>query len=411
VRRFITIVFVLAMAGLGTTLPVLASSTLSASSPDGRVSDRATPVPASERPPDLAAMVLIPSDLPQSGFGLEASDTYGLDSYDAPTLPSLRDAGYVTGYESSLVLAPSGKIAMRVQTALDELTDANGAEIGFSVFTNGNDPAIEEVEGTHTIGDDSYLSRKHEHATDVDQDYDLLTLVFREGPIVATIYTQDWTGKQPEIAATEALGDALDARVQAGLHGQTPGLGTRIVRLDLPRSYTSDDVYRRLDGQDISNWDDTPEIIASRKASYLNAIDFYTTDQMTSTSDAPTWVSWRLGRFPSAADASTWLKAYLPYVENDPTQPWTVTPMSGAPSYGDESRTFTYTYQTSDGTIAGAAVLARFGAIGVIVRIQNYQDAIPLPVNAVEELIQEETNCIDASAPCRPQPVPDNITA
>ena len=103
-RRPLIFAFV-AMLVVGST-PVAA-----APPPRPHVSGSPTTIPLSI---DLAEMTLAPDDLGVSGYGLEASESFGLDFYEASVQASLAKAGFVRGYQSQLAHGDATAVAQVV---------------------------------------------------------------------------------------------------------------------------------------------------------------------------------------------------------------------------------------------------------------------------------------------------------
>lgn len=364
---------------------------------------------AAAAPLDLATMVLVPADLPAKDAVVFSGARYFLDSYSGRKAIALRAAGYNGGFESWL--GPEGNDReYQVAAALDEFKTVKGAMDGYEAFL-GSAPNV----GTTTIGEESWLGA-HQGADPYDNTRpdNGLILAFRINRIVATVYVDNFTAKKPSVAAAERLGTTLAARIKHTLARRPaePGLSNRALRLNVPVESMYQDAYYRLAGRDrIGAYDaNLPRGAQSFDTYYHGATDIYVSGQhVNDRPDTPSYAL-RMATFPKTYDAAKWVKTYLAINGKGPDGWRAIKERQGAKTFGDQSHVATYHYPAAKvdpgPTIYGTVIVARYGSVGVAVRIQAYQ---PVPVALVEALMTAQAKCLTSSALCPRTKVPAGL--
>jgi hypothetical protein len=389
---------------------VLGSSSVGAAPPP-LPSGGSTAGSTENQPLDLAAMMLLPEDLPAAGFGWDWSDVYGVSAFSTLDKIELQTAGFVRGHEIMYTIATStaaDDLEQQVRVTIDLFEDAEGAEAGFNALSTFENPDIVETGVSGEIGEASALLRQHDYQDSYSEGNtgEMAILVFRTGPIVASIFAFDWTGAEPDDSAMLKMGETLAGNIDEGLRGDGPGLSAKIVRLDVNYQLSAYDGYWLIDGKGIPTWNDTDERLAKRLSSYEGADAVYGVSQSISQEQGAPIVGWRAVEFPDSAAASDWVEQYLDQLAANGD--WRLTPDAGASTYGDSSRTAAYEYQTSDGdTFYGMAIVTHFGSLGVALMIEARDE---VPVSIAEALMETEVDCVAGPDPCPVVPVPEELT-
>jgi hypothetical protein len=350
-RRLVVFVLVLA------SLMVRASGAAAQdATPDASPQTTAAPL-------DLPALMLTPADLEAAGF-----PGYGADVSELLTSPEslvasygfadevtdqLQAAGFQRIYAAWLrVIDPeTGQIRREVYPYIEEYADAAGAERGFDVIQAaniGDDPAVQIMTGTHTVGERSQLVRYGSGpasgtpvASSVAAETPLalsLDLEFRLGPRNAGVMITDFTGTPPDVAEVETLADALLAKLEAAPHLALPGLSVHALRLD--GAVGSSDAYVRQDGVTIPVINESPDTRQVRDALYGSAAHVYRTYFYVPAGDEgvadDVGVQYLLLQFPDAPAAAAYL-AELPAALEQSAGFSELTVQSERPALGDDA--------------------------------------------------------------------------
>ena len=199
--------------------------------------------------------------------------------------------------------------------------DASGAAQGFAlvpdVFETG---PVTAVPGTHPIGDDSRLTRVAARDPQAGTPSHELALGFRQGRLTARVLIRDWSGNEPTLETIEALAVRLSARIGRVLEDGGPELSIHVVRPEARAYAVNSENYIRLDGEDIRSTYETPEELATRVASYGEAIDVFTssTEIEANDSDYTLGFSADLYRFAEEDQAAAWLREAPTHLSQGP---------------------------------------------------------------------------------------------
>jgi len=376
---------------------------------------------------DLAAMTLIPSDMPQGQYVLDTNGMvslaeeaasanfyrHGSDADLQHLTDELRGAGWLRRYTSRLGLPTANdptQFTLSVVSYVTEYRDAAGAAKGFAILQDESlIPTARTVQGTRTFGDRSQLTSDSGTTSD-GAPFRELALAFQLGNLTAGVIVDDYTNHAPAVATVEALGAKLQARI-ATVRARPEGLGSEILRLAAPGPSSALDGYIRRDGITIPLYNEPGTAFSARNASYDGASDVYDYQQTLPRNVAtgvpmPYYLD-RLWRFPSASAASTWLRTAVqavgveggPYVE--------LTQVPRAAKYGDESLTYSYGYRISDTlTTQGFMIFARVG--NEVARVQ-IDGAPSVPLSAVAAVAAEQVACLRARVCPSAAPLPPGL--
>jgi len=391
----------------------------------------ATAQSESPAPVDLAAMTLTPADLAAVGLadlGLTSGQTLSAaDLADRAIWPAgageeqdaVRDtldaAGWQKGYGvilASLRDPNRSDLRRQVEVEVAAYADAPGAAQGFAlvpdVFETG---PITAVPGTHPIGDDSRLTRVAARDPQAGTPSHELALGFRQGRLTARVLIRDWSGDEPTLATIEALAVRLSARLGRVLEDGGPELSIHVVRPEARAYAVNSENYIRLDGEDIRSTYETPEELATRVASYGEAIDVFTssTEIDDNDSDYTLGFSAELYRFAEEDQAAAWLREAPAHLSQGPDVT-AFTVEEDIAGFDDEAiavtldRDFDHDgmeiYHTS-------AVLFRRGAVVANIGLTRVYD--PPSMAATIELAAAQAACLAATDCLSTQPVPDSL--
>jgi hypothetical protein len=408
------VMVVVGLAGAGGFPPALAQD--------------ASPIasPTQEEQLDLPAMVLLPSDIDEPGFGLGESGFLSVEAQAAfvaahtalplaDILDPLRGTGFVRRYDLYLdqqvpagTATPEGianQLGMRISTSVTEYTSTRGAAAGFELLERQleDQGAAQDVALTMTFGDESDLTRYSVVTTDTNMPYQELDLTFRVDNLVADVIIRDFSNQAPEVAQAEALGKKLEDRIGEVLASGGPGLSNQVIR---PEGTAIQDAYIVRDGHPIPNYLESADTLANVGRSVGSATDVYSREQPLG--ELPYLVT-RLHRFATDEDAAAWIAEQPTFTVADPDAQYVdVTEVTGQATIGQESRVFAYGFQIDEATLAhGYMIFSRVGP--VVARIQV--DSVPeAPLDAALELADAQVRCLEARSCQQPIPVPAELS-
>ena len=378
-------------------------------------------------PLDLAAMTLVPSDVPVPGFALAGARQAPLGdeaarlardrgAWHAETEAAIRDdlanAGWHARYESRLVLADGdepGRVGATVVSDVTEYADAAGAAAGFGLVVREDAAgAARPRRGLIPLGEESRLVRTFVPGAEPERPAVRLTMTFRVGNLVAAVAATDLTAELDwGVTAVEGLAASLLVRVEAVRGGGAPGLGPRLLRFDdadLPPPAA--DLYDRLGGETFPLYGVDPEDAADRERLFGAATDVYSYEQALPTGATlgvpPSYVA-KLYRFPDVASAAGWLEGAPALLFDDPGSFLDLAEVEEAATIGEASRTVAFAFPASDAvTTSGYRVYARVG--NEVARVQI--DAEPgVALATVEAFARVQVACLGRATCEEPPPV------
>lgn len=401
------------------------------------------PAAPPERPLDLAAMTLTPSDLDAlglPGFGLAnqssmrdaetdavvQADGNALDA--AERLEIYEENGFRARYVGSLlqprlplVRRRSGLIdaEVRVTTAVTEFATAEGAAAVFG-FNEGpmDDAPGEDVEGSRPFGDQSELTRSTGTEALSGEPLQRLELAARTGNLIAEVVVVDYRAVEPDLPTVERLGEALLDKLATVRANGGAGLSGRAVRLTPAAPWIEEarlrDYYVRREGvaeptfaQIVAALRDgrsTPVPQVTLRPGTVSPIDTYmywTPVGEGDPLDLPLYVAW-LDRYDSPEQA----RAALTSLTDDLGPGYVdVVEFTAGEELGDQSREWVYAYEGDpSGPVRGHLVVVRVGS--ELIRAQV--DA-PGGVRGegVRVLAAAQAACLRDATTCAPLPALD----
>jgi hypothetical protein len=380
-----------------------------------------TAAPDADQPLDLAAMLLTPADLAAHGLtGLgftvpEYRDQVEGFRDDLVALGWQRD--YVTRHAVPME-SDGGSTLVRtsVESFVAEYRDVAGAAAAFALIESeieaaDEPPAAQDIPSTRTIGDQAEITRD-ERGRDRGRTAVHLDLTFRVGNLYAGVLLADYIGQEPDLATLEALGETLLAKIDTVRAAGGPGLQMRMLRLDGPGLVTQFDGYSRLAGETIPAYNTTAEETMVTAATLGDATDSYIVVQHLTggTVDAADDVEFTsfVSRFDSPEVAARWLQDTQARMERAAAFV-NVTPVTGAPTLGDESAAFSLTTVDDELRNTGLTYYVRVGRDVTGLRLIADPEASLSAATALLVLAQVE--CLQSAQACPRIRVPASLVA
>lgn len=375
------------------------------------------------QPLDLAAMVLVPTDLDIPGIGIWAGITATIDhlvpfwieatgldpdetSEDTVKEQLLRRL-WLRQYVSLLIapVAVDVEEPMIIGSEVSEFRSITAADVYFHDLY----PVPDWTESSQPIGDESVVFGPER---DSDGSYFTRSVKFRIDNIVAGV-TVAKGRSAPSDSQVESLALTFLDRIEQVKREGGPSLSTQLVRPE-SNGVTPDSVvphtdnYIRLDGANFSLLSLEEGENRFPEPLYDEAADVYFFDQSLLTGDEGTSddVDYTniLLRFPDEAAAKAWLAngqervaAFGAWAE------WKVTPIPSAPTIGEESVTFAIEGESRDGHL----IYVRVGRVIAQVHILA-RPGTPV-LEGVQELAMAQAACLRAQELCDPVPVPASL--
>jgi hypothetical protein len=389
--------------------------------------------------PDLAAMTLLPADLPEPGFLLEGGrrvsledEAAGAAAYRGQTATpeaatglseALTAAGWRVRYRTSLALPSADNpdlVAIRVISYATFYDTPEGAAAGFALLEDESAiPTAEDVSPGRVFADQAEITRDSGLVGGLDQAYRSLDLTFRRGHLTAGVLIYDNLDREPDQTVLEDLGDLLLARIEEVLDGRGPELGNRVVRLGeydengvrITGIDFNDETYERRAGVTIPYAGESAERLAAREAHYGGATDVYSVYQALVlldgiSNDDPYYVA-RLYQFPDETAASQWLIGLPERLPQESAGYVEAHAVPEAPAFGDESVTIGYDFQPIVTiTTRGTLIAVRIGAIVARVQVDSWYEADPVGIRA---LMERQVACLNGGACPANTPVPQEL--
>jgi hypothetical protein len=362
---------------------------------------------------DLAAMALLPPDLTalgMPGYGLHVGAMLTPAAQAARVAPDvgrdptevragLEAAGFRRRYELQLGLPQRpGETPPRLRAFVAsyvlEYASPAGAAAGFALLEDEAPGWMEDLPEARAFAERSEVTRLRPPEQG-NQPYRALDLTFQVDNLVAGVTVADLSGQEPDLAAIEALGERLLARVRAEQATPGPGLSNQALRLADEGVEFRADEYGRIAGETIPNYNETPDERAARASRYGEAIDVYgvwlgVPRKPDEQGDDLHYFS-LLHRFGDAAAARAWLGGGQERVATSPNiLAASVAP--GAATIGDESLTLRLSIERSRGRAwDGFVIYARVGADVAQVQLAG---AGEVSLAMLEELARAQAACL-----------------
>ncbi len=329
---------------------------------------------ASESPAlELPAMVLTPTDLAAAGMpgygvrwgrsgGPEAladiADDWDEQATDGEYKATLEGLGLRRSYLVSLYTkynVGASEPDREIGVSLHAFDRASGAIEGLAFLDqlSATSPQVQRRESAGPITASAVLVWQ---PADTEDPSTVLTVAFRVDRVIAIIEVSTREGQEPTVAEAETLATLLSQRIDAGLAGNTPGLGNMAPRIEGFSLFQ--DEYIRRDSEDFSSFIDNgrtsgpirpseASLLERRDAAAGNAVEAYTVEQYTYdlVPSLPSQFSLesRIYQFADVQDAVAWLDSRPRRVQATVESPVSsLEAVTGAPTYGDQSTSVTY---------------------------------------------------------------------
>jgi hypothetical protein len=424
----VVLVAVVCLLLLGPTLPVAAQSNPTA--------HLGAPVPnfpgAKAGSYDLAALTILPSELADPGYGIDTGaystidgDAASINSSNGGTeadLADVRDALEQAGWQQSYYVhtgLPNPDdptlFGVYVYIGITRFKEADGAGNGYDLIRASNvNAGFLRVRNVDQIGDASTLSRRQSTLND-GTPANSIDLLAQTGVFVAEILLTDYSGEKPDQDQMLTLGQTQVDRLTGAK--ASVGLSQRALLVTGDGVSTKAGYYTRVNGKQVAYFGEAPKDLKSDDTYYkgIGVTDLYYVRQTAPSTSGDDndflEVILDLYHFDSADDAQS---AYDQYDQaltaSPPTGYSDVTEIRRATSFGDESGTYSFTYDRGSGV--GQVSGYRIGVLSGDLMLLLYADSGgDLPLAAVEAIADAAVTCAGKTAVCKPMKLPADLVA
>lgn len=368
---------------------------------------------------DLSAMMPTPVELASvglPGYALRNGWTDTLDdeligvlegAYSPEEIEETLDAaGYLRSRVTTYDIASDSEpdlAARRLLVYIDEYAGNKGLSEALDIFLAY--PDAEELDGAEQIGDDARIVRYANAAPDTEAETEWIVLAFRYGNLTAQIVIGDFLGYEPDatpsVAEVEAVGELVEAKIDATLSNGGPGLSARTLRFasDGERVVYIEDFYARRDERTLPLYgvDEVDTEDADQDGDDIGLVDLYMLEQWIGL-DGGYAIDWNVNVrvFEDAVAASDWIFDVPDLAES--TRGVDDFARVDDPDLGDEAIAFTYSYPGAEGDEAfvWSDTLVRVDDTVVTISIGRLGD--DLPASLVQDLIDAELACLESGA-------------
>jgi hypothetical protein len=462
-------------------LLIVVAPTIRAQSPADQPSEE--PIPLL----DIARVVPYPTDfddrVPGIGFidgrfvtldedarrGAAAAAVRAATGEDATaTMPGanrgLAAASWLQRYESRLA-APSAddphRFSLEFSSFVVEYPSPDDARAAF-VSLAGDDRGVEAP----LVGDESALTQFTGVTPDTGVDFQAAQLVFRVGPLLATIVSADLLDHEPDLALLDSVAQQVAERAAVVLERESVPLGSMGLRLDSSAAAAAlvrRDLYDVRVGTLTALYDEDDADRASRIELFTGTTDAYSSStsgafsvgesgqgvqgaersgSVATAAPTPTsviqiegesavpaavstpeptvvvdtepdstevFVTTSLFAFPGDTEADTWFETQRDGLLTGATpSAGTFTEVSDAPSFGDSSATFATRRSVGAGeqAVDGFRLYSRVGAVVAVLDIESSAD---VPLEGAARLMRFQIDCIENQSCSGLASVPRNL--
>ena len=371
---------------------------------------------------DLAALVPFPADFNPAVANLGLIDgSYRSLAEEARQTAEARGGGREAVTQAEQELTASGwQGRYDVQLAVPR-TDAptqfetlvNGFVIQYATAANAEaafaaSATGEEVEA-ETIGDASRVTRASGVTSDTGAAYQSLQLLFRQDRFLFVVSLADLLNREPDLAALQAAGRAIQERAEARLAGDAQGLSRQVLRLDLaglPGQPSVDEHYEVFDGALVAAYNEEAAARSAREAAFADTDEVYAAavearlgggdDEAASEVGGGSFLyNVTLYRFADEEAAETWLNGLGERLGQDPEGQRLAAfdALEDPPTFGDATAAFSLSRQSRGQTTSGYRFYVLDGDRVAQIELVSTPDA---PLTAVEELVEAQVACLDA---------------
>jgi hypothetical protein len=376
----------------------------------------------------------------------------------------LAAASWRQRYESRLA-APSAddpqRFSLEFSSFVVEYPSPDDARAAFVSFA-GDDRSVEAP----LVGDESALTEFTGVTPDTGVDFQAARLVFRVGPLLATIIFADLLDQEPDLDLLDSVAQQVAERAAVVLERESVPLGSMALRLDSSAAagtLVRRDLYDVRVGTLTALYNEDDADRASRVALFTGTTDAYSSSTsgafalgepgqraqgaersgpVATTAPTPTSVIQIEGESAAPAPVSTPEPSVAVDTEPDTTQvfvtsslfafpgdteadawfetQWdgllagatpsagTFTEVSDAPSFGDSSATFATRRRVGAGdqVVSGFRLYSRLGAI---VAVLDVESSVEVPREGAARLMRFQVDCIENQGCAGLASVPRNI--
>ena len=380
---------------------------------------------------DLPALLLRPSDLDETGYGIDSGGCGTLDTIAAAWNKNLGGAeeGVAVirkrlvrdGWSQSCwltVAIPSSDspetYGVLVSSVITAYADENGASDGLDLL---HDVLValdyRKARGAELIGDESFALRHVIDATRTSLGQEQLDLIFRVGNLVAELYMSDYSGDQPALETGQTLADLLVDRMTDPTDAPGHGLATRVLRLAGDGVLSNAGYYLRLDGDEAGSFGQSLAKVrdADQDFDEMGVRDvFYTRQTAAPTGSSGDFLEYTVvfAQFTNESDAIATMDEALAAPSDLPRS---AGPSSSrvrrAAEIGDQTTSKVYAAEREAGQTAdGFTITFR---LANVIAVMNVASVEGVSQHAAEALAVQIADCMRAEAPCDPIAPPEEL--
>jgi hypothetical protein len=412
--------------------------------------------------------VTLDEDARRAAAAAAARAATGEDS--TATMPGanrgLAEASWLQRYESRLA-APSAddphRFSLQFASFVVEYASPDDARAAF-VSLAGNDGGVDAPR----VGDESALTQFTGVTPDTGVDFQAARLVFRVGPLLATIVSADLLDQEPDLALLDTVAQQVAERAAVVLERESLPLGSMGLRLD-PSAAASTldrrDLYEVRVGTLTALYNEDDANRASRIELFTGTTDAYSSstsgafaldepgqqapgtersepvataaptptsvisiegaspppaavstpeptvavDTEPDTTQIQVFVTTSLFAFPGDTEAGIWFETQRDgLLTGATTGGGTFTEVPEAPSPGDEAATFSTrrVVEAGEPAVGGFRLYSRVGAI---IAVLDVESSAEVPLDGAARLMRFQVDCIDRQGCAGLASVPRNL--
>jgi hypothetical protein len=379
---------------------------------------------------DLAALVLRPSDIDETGYGITSgwysslgeiatffNDLLGGRASDVADVEArLEAAGWQRGYGLRLAVPSEDDPDVRAVEIVSELallaTEEDAADYVALRQETLASIGLRRERDAAPVGEGSVAYRGSGEFND-GSPWAELNISFQVGRIAAEVDVYDLTGGSPALETAESAAAVLADRIAEGADGSAGGLADAVLRLNgegLDRWHT---YYERLDGNELALYGESSAEVRERdqnkeedgiESNVFTRQSFFVREDSSDFLDYQAYVYQFDGDEAASAAMASWPDGF---VEDPGSRYSDVERPRRQPDVGDGSVAIGYTWERSDGSAApGYTIYARVGDL----MFQLYVDSqAGVPLAEVVPIAEAMATCLGADEPCAEMERPDSL--
>jgi hypothetical protein len=347
--------------------------------------------------------------LTATGIFSQADDSAflaGLLGVDAEEIDALFDeTGRISSYLGTMTLLQdpgdsSSPLDRELQITVYTFADDSGAADAYEVLTDeGNDAGAEDVEGA-TFGEVSELTRRSGDEGAEGLPFEELELQFQTGPLLvfASLFAYGDGAEGPPVAEIEPVGELLEARADAVLDGDAPGLTALVPLFSETEGAVPYVAYWLRDGVAVPISREIPDDTEARIENYGDATDYLSYQQQivygSDEYDDDFLFNNNLLTFASAEDAAVFVEETPERIEGGFNH-IDLEVVEDAPALGDASVTVLRTSILNDEEWTRYQVTVAVGEVVMVAWVAQVVPDLLVPAEPLYELAEAQVACLE----------------